>query len=107
MARFFDIELRDNAVHYSTEELVASLEALWPHIEFYIEEIPALAGGASYFLNARRNGAFLRLKKADGMQLSFSSTSSLEECLKKIAASLAAAQAGLLPSGKPRPVKRR
>jgi len=109
MARYFDIEFRDNAIEYSTNELVNALETRWPTIEFLIEEFPALAGGASYFLNARRksDSAFLLLRNADGLKLSFGSGSGLEECLKKVAASLAAAEAGLLPSGKPRPVKRR
>lgn len=108
MARYFGIELRDNMVHYSTDDLVAALESAYPEIEFYIEVHPALAGGASYFFNARRksDNAFLRLKKANGMQLSFSSTSALDECLQAIAASVTDAEAGLLPSGNPRPVKR-
>jgi hypothetical protein len=109
MARYFHIEIRDNVVHYSTTSLVAALECAYPGLDFYIEEYPAIAGGASYFVPSakRSDGTFLKLLKPDErVQLSFGSTMPLEVCLALIAASVAAAEAALLPSGTPRPVKR-
>jgi hypothetical protein len=110
MAEYFGIHFRDNKILWDEPALLASLDQQFPQYELFLEFFPALAGGGDYFVNSakvRATGAYIKPLNPKGFQISMSQTAALQPQLDELARAMARAMEDFLPSGKPRPKRRR
>ena len=110
MARYFNLEFRDNVLLWDEQQLLASLDQQFPEYEFFLQFYPALAGGGDYFVKSAKvkaTGVYLHPLNSEGFQISMSQTAALQPQFDELKKGVETALAKILPSGKPRPVIKR